>query len=411
MVIMRTHIMRTLCFGKVSNKVKYFTVLALKRYEHTHTLCTLCQVRWFLHFFDERAGEYRMGGETVPSSSISSVRHFFVVNPVCFDSRQKMETVVAGIHRFFDGLGNSLPGVLPGHAVHVSRFPRDAIGAIRRFASAVPSGAPLRVYAVGGDGILFDCLNGVVGLPNVELGIMPYGRHNDFYRVFGEKNRSIFNSLRMQLSAPSVPVDVICCSGNYALSHCHLGLEPLASANIRKMREYFFIKWLVPAAFPNLYVNYICLVGAARYSAARQNYHLWVDGEDLSGIHLLIHILNSSWYGGNLYFPDADPTDGCLDVVMSGDMGVLRLFKKANKVLRALNEFKAGDKYITGYYEKYPDLIAYRRAKTVLLTSEEPLMFNLDGELFYDKNVTVEIKPGAVRVIVPNFAFAAGARP
>jgi hypothetical protein len=77
-------------------------------------------------------------------------------------------------------------------SIHVSRYLRDAIGVISKYRSGVPEGAVVRVYAVGGDGILFDCLNGIVGLRGVELGALPYGNTCDFPRAFGEEALPLF---------------------------------------------------------------------------------------------------------------------------------------------------------------------------------------------------------------------------
>jgi len=108
--------------------------------------------------------------------------------------------------------------------------------------------------------------------------------------------------------------------------------------------------------------------------------------------------MNASWYGGHQYYSDVDPMDGYLDIIASSAISVLRLFRK----VKAQREFRLGDRDAAGYYKKNYDLVTYRRAKKVLVTSESPLMFNLDGELFYDKSVMAEIKPAAVRIIDPN---------
>jgi len=322
--------------------------------------------------------------------SILSARHFFVVNPVSFGNRQKMEAIIAGVHRFFDAMDYSSPWAPPDYAVHISRFPRDAICAIQRFANLVSSDAPLRVYAVGGNGILFDCLNGVVGLPNIELGIMPYGEESDFYRVFGEENRDIFNSLERQTRAPSVPMDALFCGSNYALNHCLIGLEALSSANIRRIRERpTFLNRRLSGFSSTLRVNSVYFLGAMNAEILRQNYRIWIDDENLCGARAFINISNSPWYAGKKYaIPEADPSDGWLDVLMSNNVGILNMFKVFNQ-------------YVNGHYAKYPHLLTYRRAKKVFLTSNSPLILDLDGETFYDKYISVEIKPSVVRIIDP----------
>jgi len=332
-----------------------------------------------------------MYGESVMSISVSPARHFFVVNPVCFDNRQKMESMIAEIHHFFNELNNSSHSRSSEYAVHISRFPRDAISAIQRFANAVPGTVPLRVYAVGGDGVLFDCLNGAVGLPNVELGIIPYGKGNNFYHVFGEDSKDVFTSLKAQIGAPSVPMDALYCGSNYALNHCLIGLEAFCRSNIKRIREGRTLMDKYISTFAGLLgTNCLYLASILNPDILKQSYRIWMDDENLNGTHTFINIVNSPCYSGNRKYAihEADPSDGWLDVLISTEMN-LRNF---NKIL---------NKYTKGCHAKYPNLFEYRRVKKVFLTSNNPLIFNLDGEIFYDKYISVEIKPKIIRIIDP----------
>jgi len=320
--------------------------------------------------------------------AIAPARHFFVVNPICFYRRQEMENVIADIHRFFAAADTENGAV--EYAVHVSRFPRDAIGAIRRYAAAAPEGAPLRVYAVGGDGILFDCLNGIVGLPNTELGTLPYGKENNFYRVFGNGDIKDFRVLEAQTSAPSVSMDTLYCGSNHALSYCLIGLESVANAAAKAMHSHTgLLRRVAPALCRSMYINFGYLGTLTSRDVFKQQYRMWVDDEDWSGRHATINISNCPWYAGDKFaVPDARPDDGCLDVLASGDVGV-------RDVLRVMH------KYVRGGYAEFPEIFSYKRAKRVFVTSDAPLVLDLDGEVFYDKHITVEIKPGAARIIAP----------
>ncbi|MDR1853335.1 MAG: hypothetical protein LBR05_00300 [Azoarcus sp.] len=326
---------------------------------------------------------------------IAPARHFFVVNPVCFYRRQEMDEVIAGIHRFFAAARVSEEAA--EYAVHISRFPRDAIGAIRRYAKAAPEGAPLRVYAVGGDGILFDCLNGIVGLPNAELGTMPYGRENNFYHVFGHTDLQLFRALDAQTSAISVPMDTLYCGSNHALSYCLIGLESVANASAKAMSERAgLLRHIAPSLWRKMYVNWGYVGMMSSRSVFRQQYRVWVDDEDWSGQHASINIANSPWYAGDkTAVPEAKPDDGSLDVLASGAVRV-------KDALRYMN------KYVRGGHAEIPEFFAYKRAKRVFVTSDTPLVLDLDGEVFYDKHITVEIKPNAVRIVAP--AGASGER-
>jgi diacylglycerol kinase family enzyme len=332
-----------------------------------------------------------MDEESIMTTSIFSARHFFVVNPVCFNNRLKMEAVITEIHHFFNGLKNSPTWKSPEYAIHISRFPRDAIWAIQRFASAVPSGAPLRVYAVGGTGTLFDCLNGVIELSNVELGVIPYKKEVDFYRAFKVENMEVLNSLAVQTCAPSVPVDVLYCGSNYALNHCLVGMEALSRANTKRARKgSAFLDRCISEFLHTLNINSMCFIGITYPELLKQNYHMWVDDKNMSGKYAFINISNSPSYTRNKkhVILEADPTDGCLDVLTCGEM-------KALKSINVIN------KYVNGDCVKHSNLIRYQQAKKIFLSSSQPLILDLDGEIFYDKYISVEVIPKKVRIIVP----------
>ncbi|MDR1424509.1 MAG: hypothetical protein LBI92_07895 [Azoarcus sp.] len=322
------------------------------------------------------------------TTTIAPARHFFVVNPICFRRRQDMDDVIGGIHHFFAAAGSQAKHV--EYAVHVSRFPRDAIGAIRRYANSLPEGAPLRVYAVGGGGTLFDCLNGVVGLPNAELGSLPYGKENNFYRGFNCPDVTIFRALDVQTSAASVPMDTLHCGSNHSLSYCLIGLESVANARAKMMYEQsMWMRHLLPSLRRLLQVGYGLAAMCSRNDVSKQDYQMWVDDEEWSGRYVSINIANSPWFaGGHRAVPEADPADGLLDVLMSS-------VKKKMQMPYAMWQ------YMRGSHNLHPEFFSHKRAKRVFVTSGNPLVLDLDGEVFYDKHITVAVKPAAVRVIAP----------
>jgi len=177
-------------------------------------------------------------------------------------------------------------------------------------------------------------------------------------------------------------------------------MEPIFAASIRRVQKYPFLKRLFSS---RLAVNYLSLLAAMNSRVAKQSYRLWIDGEDLSGMYFLIPIMNTSWYRGHQYYSDVDPTDGYLDVMASSSISLLELFRR----VKAQRGFGLGDVNAVNYYKKNMDFVTYRRAKKISVASESALVLNLDGELFYDKSITVEIKPGAVRVINPNLSGGA----
>ena len=143
----------------------------------------------------------------------SNIKHLFILNPQAFWNKSKHDKVLASIHTYFLSTGRN-------YEIFESRFPRDAISYIPLYAKNLSEDISLRVYAIGGDAILYDCLNGIIGLKNAELGVIPYGLTNNFVRGFGKNAKDFFRNIEMQSKAASVPFDVIRCGNNYSLNYC-----------------------------------------------------------------------------------------------------------------------------------------------------------------------------------------------
>ncbi|MDR3122106.1 MAG: hypothetical protein LBU58_12360 [Clostridiales bacterium] len=318
--------------------------------------------------------------------------HLFVVNPRSFPHKSDMDAFVSRVGRVFKDAG------LWAYHIHVSRYPRDAIGVVHKYIQGLPQGQPIRVYAVGGDGILFDCLNAVMGVEGAELAAIPYGRENDFVRAFGDKKEELFRDIAAQIAAPSVPTDVIRCDDNYALNFCVVGLETMAimwkiELSKRFSRARDFIPWFGSAAY------YLSTAFASFNARIRsQEYQITVDGEVVNGNYVTIHISNGPCYGKTLApVGEAVPDDGFLDLVLGRAQTI------AGVLMVMLN-------YVRGRRKKprlrFPEKVslAHRRVREVTIQSDRPLMVDLDGEAFFDTAIAVRVVPGGVRFVAPHEA-------
>jgi YegS/Rv2252/BmrU family lipid kinase len=303
------------------------------------------------------------------------MRHIFIINPKSFRKVSEMETVIAGIRDFFEGREDCF--------IYVSQFPRDAIGVIRERAKDIPPEEKFRVYAVGGDGILFDCLNGIVGLPNAELASVPCGRSNDFIRAFGEGRKDLFKDIALQAAAPAIPTDLIYYGNNYALNVCTIGMESVAVIKMAEINKKYrrILAW-----FPGLYDFMFFLGGLIGLFDQRlifQHYQITIDGKDYSGNYSAINISNGPCYGGDMCaVPTAVPDDGLLDICMVKSMSTFKLLNIMSGYLKGRIK------------SKYRTLV---RAQKIDIRSELPLLIEMDGEVLFDTNITVEIASGAIR--------------
>jgi len=118
------------------------------------------------------------------------MKHVFVFDPKAFYNQQwKMDNILDGIGQFFRTQES------PDFSIQFSRYRRNAIGIIQEEAEKAKSGSVIRVYAVGGEEILFDCLNGVAHFHNTQLASIPFGESNDFIKIFGEDKIESFRDI------------------------------------------------------------------------------------------------------------------------------------------------------------------------------------------------------------------------
>jgi YegS/Rv2252/BmrU family lipid kinase len=319
-------------------------------------------------------------------SNAVETKHLFVINPISFGRQTDMNAVMLDIQYCFSAPGSA------DYSVYVSRFPRAAVGKIREYAAEAGDGVTIRVYAVGGDGILFDCLNGVVGLPNAELAVVPYGNSNDFLRAFGEGKEKLFRDIKTQTLSGAIPTDVIFCGNNYALNTCTIGMEAYTVHKAAELNARYTPRWnKFPPRVRKFMYDFMFFWGGIISSFAvkitHQNYTVLIDGEDVSGPYTTINIANGPCYGGDKNAAIAAmPDDGRIDVM---------LFKSTN----TFHIIRVGMEYIYGKYHKFPSFISYIRASEITVRSDQPLVLQLDGEIFLDTNITIKIIPAAVRIV------------
>ena len=118
-------------------------------------------------------------------------------------------------------------------------------------------------------------------------------------------------------------------------------------------------------------------------------YRVEIEGETIDAEQTFICVCNGRFYGGGFNpVPDADPTDGMLDVLL------------VRKVERAEIPGVIG-KYKNGQYKELPDLVRYIKTDRVLVHCDKPAAVNLDGETRMAKTVEMKIADHKIRFFYP----------
>jgi len=303
------------------------------------------------------------------------MRHLFIINPAAKSIKGNIKPVKDKISAFFA----KYPDIK--YDVYVTQWCRDAGMSIHEYA-ADKMDETIRVHVIGGTGTLFEIINGIADLLNVEVAVHPYGKANVFLKYFGQKNAKVFSSLEAQVFGKVVPMDIVRCGNNYGICYGMTGVEAYANVLGDKLIEKgmpFDISYLLAGMLLILRGN------------ASQNYFLEIDDRKIEGDFISVMVANGPCYGKKLYPAiDAHPDDGMLDVY---------IFKSASKI-KILSCVLS---YTHGNYRKLPGLVTHYRAKKIKLSSNEVMCTSIDSEpFFYGTSMEYEIMPKAVRFVCPD---------
>ena len=314
------------------------------------------------------------------------MKHVFVLDPKAFHNQQwKMDGILDHIGQFFRTQDK------PDFSIQFSRYRRDAIYIIHEEAEKAKEDDIIRIYAIGGDEVFFDCVNAIAHFDNMEIAAVPHGELSGFLYIFGEGKAESFRDIPSVINAGSIPTDLIKWGANYALNSCYIGLNSASAARLLKLKSNLNKSSFIIFSKISTFFNY--LLTAFDKSIAAQNYHITIDNVDYSGSYSLIHIANGPYHAGKKTgASSAMPDDGLLDVTLIKSASPL-------KTMWSLRRYSGG---------KQPSNCVFIQAKKILIKSDRQMWIQLDNEYFQDTNININIVPMALQVVaIDNLSYQA----
>jgi len=257
--------------------------------------------------------------------------------------------------------------------------PDDLAAAARQAAEA-----PATLVLVGGDGAVH-LAAGVLAehdlLDDVVLGVLPSGTGDDLAATLGlphelEEAAAVLRAgHERRLDLLDAGVD------GWVVNAVHVGIGVAAAERATPLK---------PALGDAAYPLGALLEGVATVSL---DVEVAVDGEtlDLAGPALLVLVANGRTIGGgHALAPDADPSDGLLDVVVALEAG-------------AAARAAFGAAVLAGTHLERDDVVHVRGTRVELAVAGSALRINTDGELVdaVGDRLAVQLRPHALRVVVP----------
>ena len=287
----------------------------------------------------------------------------FVINPI--SGVYKKKNVPEKVARYIDYVQYDYTIRFTHYAGHASLIAQQA----------VEEGYDVCV-AVGGDGSINEIAQSLVGT-NTALAVIPYGSGNGFGRHLKIPPRDVKGAINVLNTGKLVKIDIAKSNVRYFISNAGFGIDSSVARrfkhhNTRGLSSY---AW---AMVKELLFYF-------------QPFHAKMEIDDITveGEFFLFTAFNANQYGYDYaVFPSTSLKDGILDVIVMTQFPL----KKLPYIVICL-------------MMKRPDLISEAssyRAKKITIHGNKKMVYQFDGDAFvYHDNVTMEVVPQAINVIVP----------
>jgi diacylglycerol kinase (ATP) len=261
------------------------------------------------------------------------------------------------------------------HTMHISGSPADP----ERMAREAADQGIETIAALGGDGHVGTCANGVAGTDSA-LAVIPAGTGNDFARLLGIRPKDPLAAARLLQDPVTRRLDMVRVTTpqqeRYYVNVAGAGFDSEVNAYANRMRHIKGKAKYVVATFALL----------PRFKAGQ--FHVVVDGEEHELPGMLIAVGNGVSYGGGMKVcPTAVPDDGLLDLCVIGDISKADFIRTFPKVFK-------------GRHVEHPK-VTVLRGKSVTISAERTLQVFADGEHVGTLPATFTVVPNSLPVVVP----------
>lgn len=295
------------------------------------------------------------------------MKHLFIINPAA-GSRDRTILYSKMIRQACESHGISC-------RIEVSAAPGDC----RRIArEAAETGEEYKIYACGGDGTLNEVVSGAAGFDNVSVTVFSAGSGNDFTKLFSDPEA--FRDVNRLLDSEEETFDLIDCNGDISLNICSVGLDARIGTDVANYKRLPLL-----SGFRAYVVS--AIVNVIR--GISEHYVVEINGETIDSKQTMISICNGRFYGGGFNpVPEADPTDGYLDVLLVKPVSRLQ-------VLQVIGKYKDGK------YKQLPHIVRYLRTKEITIHCDKETGINLDGELRTAQTARFSVSDKKIRFFYP----------
>ncbi|NLL62689.1 MAG: hypothetical protein GX241_00345 [Ruminococcaceae bacterium] len=305
-------------------------------------------------------------------ADIEKIKHYFIVNP----------TAGKGLRGKF--VKNTIIPACKAAKIDYEIYYTKAAGDGQQFVKEIAKkGDPVRFYACGGDGTLYEVVNGAYGYPNAQIAAVPLGSGNDWIKIFGDIE--VFHDIEGQINGIPLVIDCIQAGDEIAINQASMGFDADACAVQGEMKK-------LPGAAGH--VSYFLGGLYCMFTKVKNDFDIEIDGVKYEGPFVFAAGCNSRWYGSGIKVaPFADITDHKLDfVLMKRKQPWIIMF-----FIMLLDWQNNKDTHV---HYKHCEYIRGKKM-TVRDRQERNHYTNIDGECHRTNEITIELAEKPLTFIVP----------
>lgn len=281
------------------------------------------------------------------------MKKVFIVNPA--SGCGKAKKIAEEIKTKLDNDGDS-------YEMHFTNAPREAIDIALKYKKKKE---PHLIYSVGGDGTLFEVVNGIAESKNI-LGIIPAGTGNDFIKTLDDNDELTY-------------VDLCKMNDYYFINIASVGIDADIAHNKERMKTYHIPKSM----------QYNASIVDTFFRFKSPHIRVEVDDRLYDQDITILAICNGKYYGGGFQIaPNASNNDGVFDIYLVDKLTKLQIPGLILKLLKGKHE-----------EDKRVHKISSNKVK---IHSDKLLNCNLDGEIFSLKDMEFEVTDKKIPIYTAN---------
>lgn len=253
-------------------------------------------------------------------------------------------------------------------------FTKGEGDAIHLAKEAASNGAQA-VLSVGGDGTLNEVVNGLVGFPDVTLGIIPAGSGNDFIRSLGVNPSDWQSACQIIARGQTKSIDLGQVNGRHFINVSGVGFDATVVNCANTWGK---------AHFPSS-LAYVAAVLKTLREFKPSRIKIQLDEQEIEAVSWLVAVASGQYFGGGMWIaPEADLHDGLFDVCVLGDLSKLAFLWAFPSIF-------------SGKHLKHPAIKLYR-ARRVRVTADRPMLVQADGEVIASTPISFAVRQAGLRI-------------